>query len=139
MSRERRKNEQKLYYRGFDVPGWLYFGGKRSSDYLPDRTALNAQSTRHGARPGPKHAPSVYAPPLRAPQPRAREKTRGRRRKAGRRVNVCTKVLIYLALWTEMYPTLVNKHQHLTFLTLPSILSRYILHALLVLIECFLG
>ena len=34
-----------------------YLGGKRSRDYLPDRAALNAQSTHHGARPGPKLVP----------------------------------------------------------------------------------
>ena len=45
--------------------------------------ALNAQSTRHGARPVPELAPwCTGGPPLRAPQPRAREKTHGRRRKA---------------------------------------------------------
>ena len=60
----------------------LWLSGKR--DYLPVRATVNAQSARHGARPGPKLAPSVQAAPLRAPQPRAREKTRGRNTKGGR-------------------------------------------------------
>ena len=56
---------------------------KAARDYLPDLSILNAQSTRHGARPGSKLASRVQARPLRAaPQPRARETTHGRRRKA---------------------------------------------------------
>ena len=56
---------------------------KRSRDCLPAGATLNAQSTtRHEARPGPKLAPSVHAGPLRAPQSRAREQTRGRKRSA---------------------------------------------------------
>ena len=49
---------------------------------LAARATSNAQITRHGARPHPKHAPSVYASPLRAPQLRARGKTHDQRRNA---------------------------------------------------------
>ena len=35
----------------------LSLGGKQPRDYLADFAALNAQSTRHGTRPGPKLAP----------------------------------------------------------------------------------
>ena len=42
---------------------------------------LNPQSTCHGPRPGPKLARGVRAGSLRATVPRAREKTRGRKRK----------------------------------------------------------
>ena len=58
----------------------LYLRGIRPRDYMPDFAALNAQSTSHGARPGPKLAPVVRAGLLRAPVPRAREKPRGRKR-----------------------------------------------------------
>ena len=51
-------------------------------DCLQDFATLNAQTTRHGARPGPKLAPSVQAGPLRDPKRRARGKTHGRRRRA---------------------------------------------------------
>ena len=53
---------------------------RRPRDYLPDRAKSNDQSTCHGARPGPKLAPTVYAALLRAPQPRTRGKTPGRKR-----------------------------------------------------------
>ena len=62
---------------GFHCPAWLGFGGKQSRDYPPARATLNAQSMRHGARPGPKLVPWRTRGPLRAPPPRAREKTRG--------------------------------------------------------------
>ena len=42
---------------------------------------LNTQSTCHGPRPGPTLAPWCSGGLLRAPKPRAREKTRGRNRK----------------------------------------------------------
>ena len=69
----------------FHWPGWLWLGGKRSRDYLPARSTLNAQSTRHGARPGPKLAPGVlYTRPPYMPRSRegdersvAREEMRG--------------------------------------------------------------
>ena len=63
---------------GFNCPARLWLEGKRSRDYLPVRATLNAHSARHGARPGPKVAPSVHADPLHAPQQRARGKTLGR-------------------------------------------------------------
>ena len=55
--------------------------GKQSRDYLPEFAAFNGQSTRHRARPGPTLAPWYTGGPLRAPQPRAQELTRGRKRK----------------------------------------------------------
>ena len=63
----------------------LWLGGKRSRDYLPLlRVLIATLSARHGARPGPKLAPSVQAAPLRASQPRAREETRDQNRICGR-------------------------------------------------------
>ena len=74
---ERNKGEKWRFYFltvwGFYGPAWLWLGGKRSRENEPARATLNAQSTRHGARPGPKVAPSARASPLRASQPRARE------------------------------------------------------------------
>ena len=49
------------------------------------RATLNTQSTCHGPRPGPKLAHGVRAGSLRATEPRARGKTRGRKRKKCRR------------------------------------------------------
>ena len=60
----------------------LELRGKQPRDYLPDFATLNDQSTRDGARPRPELRRGVQAAPLRAPQPKAREKTHGRRRKA---------------------------------------------------------
>ena len=58
--------------------------------YLPDRATMNAESARHGARPGPKRAPCVQAAPLRAPQPRAGGQTLGRKKKVAHVQKKCT-------------------------------------------------
>ena len=77
QQREVKKWREKYYSGVSHDPRWQSLGGKRSRDYLPGRTTLNAQSTRHGARPGPTLAPRCTREPLRTPQPRARETTRG--------------------------------------------------------------
>ena len=69
---------KKMGLGGFPWPCLARRVGKRSRHCLPDRATLNAKITRHGVRPGPKHARGVHARPLRAPQPRARETTRRR-------------------------------------------------------------
>ena len=46
---------------GLHGPGWLYALGIPPRGYFPDFAALNPQSTRHGARPGPKLAPWIEA------------------------------------------------------------------------------
>ena len=76
---------------GFHEPAWLCLGGKRSRENKPARATSISQSTRHGAWPWPELALSVHAGPLRAPQRRAGEKTRGRKRKSGQRTqkNAC--------------------------------------------------
>ena len=71
---KKKKTENAVFYH----PGWLWRRGTRSRDYLPARATLNAQSTRHGARPGPELAPSVHAAPVRAPQPRGKASGRTR-------------------------------------------------------------
>ena len=48
---------------GFHSPAWLWLGGKRSREKEPARATSNAQSTRHGARPGPKKMRLVYTRP----------------------------------------------------------------------------
>ena len=54
--RDEKKKERRHVW-GLHGPGWLYdLAGKQSHDYLPDFATLNAQNTRHGARPGPKLA-----------------------------------------------------------------------------------
>ena len=68
--------------------------GQRSRDYLPDRAALNAQSARHGARPGLTLAPWFNAGLLRAPQPRAQEKTHGRPSRACK----CAKIVLFIRI-----------------------------------------
>ena len=50
----------------------LLGSGSAESGPPKARPTLNAQNARRGARPGPKVAPSVHAPPLPAPQQRAR-------------------------------------------------------------------
>ena len=73
----------------FHCPARLGRGEMKSRDYLRDRVTLNAQSTRHGARPGPKLTPSVHAASLRASWTIARGKTRGRKRKGLRHKKKC--------------------------------------------------
>ena len=51
--------------------------------YPRGRATLNPQSTCHGPRSGPKLACGVRAGSLSATEPRARGKTRGRKRKKG--------------------------------------------------------
>ena len=77
-SRERKKAEKC----GVSIVSLASAPRKATPHYLPDFATLSAQSTRHGARPGPKLAPSVQVRPLLARQPRAREAAHGRRRKA---------------------------------------------------------
>ena len=56
--------------------------GSTCSKSSPERTCdFESQSTCHGPRPGPKLACGVRASSLRATEPRARGKTRGRKRK----------------------------------------------------------
>ena len=49
--------------------------------HLPDFATLNAQSTRHGARPGPTLAPSCTGEPPACPAAERQGKTRQRREK----------------------------------------------------------
>ena len=61
--------------------------GSRSAEhdpviYLPHFATVNAESTRHGAHARTKLAPQCKGAALRAPQPKVRETTIGRRRKA---------------------------------------------------------
>ena len=63
---------------GLHAPGWLYVLG------IPPRRNLPLWTPRaraRGPRPGPKLARGVRAGSLRATEPRAREETRGRKRK----------------------------------------------------------
>ena len=70
---------------GSHRPGWLWVVGNRSRVYLAVFATSNPQSTCHGPRPGPTLAPQCSRGLLRAPQPRAREQTRGRKSKKCRR------------------------------------------------------
>ena len=66
------------YVRGFACT-WMALRARNPS---PSGLAtLNPQSTCHGPRPGPKLAYGVRAGSLHATEPRARGKTRGRKRK----------------------------------------------------------
>ena len=57
--------------------------GSACSECLPERAChFEPQSTCHEPRPGPKLACGVRAGSLRATEPRARGKTRGRKRKS---------------------------------------------------------
>ena len=71
--------EQKTGIRIFHCLARLWQGGKRSRGYWADFATLNAQ-TETGREPH-WHC-RVRTGSIRAPQPRAREKTRGRKRKA---------------------------------------------------------
>ena len=64
-------------------PAWLWLVEKQSRGFFPDFATSNAQSTRHGPRPGPKLESCVHAPPLRAPRPRARKRPAAGREKLG--------------------------------------------------------
>ena len=50
--------------------------GKQPRDFLRDFATLNAQSTLHGARPGPKHAPWCTGEPSACPAAESARKTR---------------------------------------------------------------
>ena len=63
-------------YVGLQGPGWLYVFGILSEGCA----TFNRQSTCHGPRPRPKLAHGIRAGSLRATKPRAREKTRSRKR-----------------------------------------------------------
>ena len=71
---------------------WLWLDGKRSRDYLPAFATLNAPSTSHGARPGPKLAPSVPGGPPACP---AAESARKDSRSEQKRYPMCEKKLIW--------------------------------------------
>ena len=71
--------KRRRQFEGFYGPGWLWLGAKRSRGILSACAILKAQSTHRGARPGSKLATRVPAGPLRAPQPRARERPAARR------------------------------------------------------------
>ena len=66
------------YVRGFACT-WMALRARNPSPR--GRATLNHQSTCRGPRPGPTLAPSVRAGSLRATEQRARDKTRGRKRK----------------------------------------------------------
>ena len=66
------------YVRGFACAWMAPRARNLSSSGL---ATFNPQSTVHGPRPGPKLACGVRASSLRATEPRARGKTRGRKRK----------------------------------------------------------
>ena len=51
---------------------WLWLGGTRPRDCLPDRARLNTNRACHGARPGPKLAPSYTRTPC-VPRTQERE------------------------------------------------------------------
>ena len=58
---------------------WMALRARNASPW--SLATLNPQSTCHGPRPGPYLRRGVRAGPLRAPEPRAREKSHGRKRK----------------------------------------------------------
>ena len=58
----------------FHGPGWLLLGGTRFGEKSQLAATLSAQSARHGAWPGPNLVPSLQEGPLRASQPRMRDK-----------------------------------------------------------------
>jgi hypothetical protein len=85
--------------------------GMAPRGYLPVFATLNPESTRHGARRWAKLEPCVHTGPLRAPRPRAREKTRGRKRKKCRspqKVHLIHSNIIYTYLVPGTYNTYSN-------------------------------
>ena len=109
----RAKNKKKMIFWGFPWPCLARRIGKRSRDYLPARSTVNVQSTRHGSRPGAKVAPrSVHAAPLRAVQPRARGRLTAGREKHGHVQKVCI-WRIYILLCTNVYIFLEHLHSFL--------------------------
>ena len=72
----------KMYHR-YCVRGfaWTWMALRARNPSPRGLAILNPQSTCHGPRPGPKLARGVRAGSLRATEPRAREKTLGRKRK----------------------------------------------------------
>ena len=64
---------------GFHQPDWRWLVGRRYRGCSPDLATLNAQSTHHGPRPGPKLEPCAHAGPC---VPRSREQKK--RSAAGR-------------------------------------------------------
>ena len=72
-------NRLMMYYvRGF---AWALMALRARNASPSGRATFNPQSTCHGARPGPKLAHGVRAGSLYTTEPRARGKTRGRKRK----------------------------------------------------------
>ena len=83
-SGEKMKRKEKKEFWGV-VWAWLVLAGrKQSRDYLPDFATLTPRARATDLGRGPNFEPCVQAGPLRARWPRAREKTRGRERKAWR-------------------------------------------------------
>ena len=74
---------------------WAWMALRARNASPGGRATLNPQSTCHGPRPGPKLAYWVRAGSLCATEPRARGKTRGRKRKKCRRVK---KTHLYVCL-----------------------------------------
>ena len=72
------KMYHRYYVRGF---AWAWMALRVRNPSPGGIATLNPQSTCHGPRPGPKLACGVRAGSLRATEPRARGKTRGRKRK----------------------------------------------------------
>ncbi|CAM9856851.1 unnamed protein product [Laminaria digitata] len=81
------------------APGWPWEVGMPSLDHLSGFTTLNAQSTRYGARPGPKLEPCVHAAP-RVPRGREHEKspTAGRVKNA----DVRKKFIWYIVMYSTL-------------------------------------
>ena len=74
--------EIKLCFSGLRL-SWLLLAGKRPRGYLQVFVTLNPQSTCHGPRPGPTHAPQCYTRASCVPRNREHEK----RPAAGRQKN----------------------------------------------------
>ena len=96
-------SEAKQLTRGFSI---VLLGsnlrGKQPRDYLPDFATLNAQSTRHRARPGPKACAVVYR---RAPcVPRSRERQKRPTGAGAKRANVQNKTHWYMPSNSSFQP-----------------------------------
>ena len=85
-------------YVGLHEPGWLYVRARNPSPR--GLATLNPQSTCHRPRPGPKLACGFRAVSPRATEPRARGKTRGRKRKKCRWAKK-THLYLYICTWSK--------------------------------------
>ena len=80
---ERSKNEKNdIFGVCMGLVGSTELVGKQSRDHSPDFATLNAQSTRHEARPGPTLASWCIDESPACPAAESARKTHGRRRKA---------------------------------------------------------